>query len=90
MEKVFYTAEQKNVLKRETESVMSSMKPMTQATGIMILDALGEQQNTLQNIEGILQRIEKSVGTRKEKFVPSWRDDKGNARHLSGRLEKNP
>lgn len=61
MEKVFYTEEQKDVLKRETESAMSSMKPMTQATGIMILDALEEQQNTLQNIEGILQRIEKNV-----------------------------
>lgn len=61
MEKVFYTAEQKNVLKRESESAMSSMKPMTRATGVMILDALGEQQNTLQNIEGILQRIEKNV-----------------------------
>lgn len=61
MEKVFYTAEQKDVLKRESENTMASIKPMTQATGIMILDALGEQQNTLQNIERILQRVEKLI-----------------------------
>lgn len=61
MKKVFYVAEQKNILKRETETSMANMNPMTQATGIMILDALGKQQNTLQNIESILQRIEKLI-----------------------------
>lgn len=90
MEKVFYTAEQKNVLKRETENTMASMKPMTQATGIMILDVLGEQQNTLQNIESILQRIEKAIGANKEKFIPEICDNEGNIRKCYGKPTTNP
>lgn len=61
MSEVFYTAEQKNILKEEMKKCSSQMSPMLQSTGLMILDTLGEQQNTLQNIENILQRIEKII-----------------------------
>ena len=54
----FYTAEQKDVLKAESETDRANKNPMFQSTGLMILDTLGEQQNTLQNIERILQSIE--------------------------------
>lgn len=55
----FYTAEQKDVLKEYSVSKEANRTPITESTGARILDALGEQQNTLQNIERILQRIEK-------------------------------
>lgn len=61
MPEVFYTAEQKNILKEESKKDTSMRNSMSQSTGLMILDALGEQQNTLQNIESILQRIEKLI-----------------------------
>lgn len=57
MKEVFYTAEQKSVLQKEMKTEMANRYPVLQSTGIMILDVLGEQQNTLQNIEEILQRI---------------------------------
>lgn len=61
MKEVFYTSEQKNILQKEMKSENANKIPMVQSTGIMILDVLGEQQNTLQNIENILQRIEKLI-----------------------------
>ncbi|MCM1224429.1 MAG: hypothetical protein NC548_59270 [Lachnospiraceae bacterium] len=61
MENVFYTKEQKNMLESEFKKEIANISPMTQATGLMILDTLGEQQNTLQNIESILRRIEKAI-----------------------------
>lgn len=57
----FYTAEQKNVLKEYSTSNGAKRTPITESTGARILDALGEQQNTLQNIERILQRIEEVI-----------------------------
>lgn len=61
MKEVFYTSEQKSILQKEMKSENANKIPMVQSTGIMILDVLGEQQNTLQNIENILQRIEKLI-----------------------------
>lgn len=57
----FYTAEQKNVLKEYSASKGAKRTPITESTGARILDALGEQRNTLQNIERTLQRIEKII-----------------------------
>lgn len=60
MKEVFYTSEQKSILQK-IKSENANKIPVVQSTGIMILDVLGEQQNTLQNIESILQRIEKLI-----------------------------
>ena len=60
-EKVFYTSEQKDVLSKASKSERAKITPVSEATGALILDALGEQQNTLQNIESILQRIKDSI-----------------------------
>lgn len=60
-EKVFYTSEQKDVLSNVSKSERAKITPVSEATGALILDALGEQQNTLQNIESILQRIKNSI-----------------------------
>lgn len=60
-EKVFYTSEQKDVLSKVSKSERAKITPVSEATGALILDALGEQQNTLQNIESILQRIKNSI-----------------------------
>lgn len=57
----FYTAEQKDVLKEYSVSKDAKRTLITESTGARILDALGEQQNTLQNIERILQRIEEFI-----------------------------
>lgn len=57
----FYTAEQKDMLKEYSASKEAKRAPITESTGARILDALGEQQNTLQNIFNILQRIEKVI-----------------------------
>lgn len=61
MKKTFYTQQQKEVLETEFTKETSKVKPLTEATGLMILDTLGEQQNALQNIEAILQRIEQAT-----------------------------
>ncbi len=61
MKEVFYTEEQKEVLGKEIQTNKANGIPMTQSVGLMILDVLGEQQNTLQNIECILQRMEKVI-----------------------------
>lgn len=61
MKEVFYTSEQKSILQKEMKSENANKMPIVQSTGIMILDVLGEQQNALQNIENILQRIEKLI-----------------------------
>ena len=58
MKKIFYTQEQKDVLKEMSKDKLQKRIPMSEATAALVLDALGEQQNTLQNIEGILRRIE--------------------------------
>ena len=60
-EKVFYTSEQKDVLSKVSKSERAKITPVSEATGALLLDALGEQQNTLQNIESILQRIKDSI-----------------------------
>lgn len=60
-EKAFYTSEQKDVLSKVSKSERAKITPVSEATGALILDALGEQQNTLQNIESILQRIKDSI-----------------------------
>ena len=60
-EKVFYTSEQKDVLSKVSKSERAKITPVSEATGALILDVLGEQQNTLQNIESILQRIKDSI-----------------------------
>ena len=60
-EKAFYTSEQKDVLSKVSKSERAKITPVSEATGALLLDALGEQQNTLQNIESILQRIEKTI-----------------------------
>lgn len=57
----FYTEEQKEELREYSASKNAMRNPITESTGARILDALGEQQNTLQNIERILQRIEKGL-----------------------------
>ncbi|TGY96883.1 hypothetical protein E5329_07765 [Petralouisia muris] len=57
----FYTAEQKDVLKEYSVSKDAKRTLITESTGARILDALGEQQNMLQNIEHILQRIEEVI-----------------------------
>lgn len=60
-EKVFYTSEQKDVLSKVSKSERAKITPVSEATCALILDVLGEQQNTLQNIESILQRIKNSI-----------------------------
>lgn len=50
--------QQKDVLKEYSASKDAKRTPITESMGARILDALGEQQNTLQNIERILQNIE--------------------------------
>lgn len=58
MREVFYTKEQKSTLQKISEDNSKKRLPASEATAALVLDALGEQQNTLQNIESILQRIE--------------------------------
>lgn len=60
MEK-FYTANQRDILRERANSPFLTQRPISEATGAVILDALGEQQNTLQNIQDILQRIAEGV-----------------------------
>ena len=62
----FYTAEQKDVLKAESETGRANKNPMFQSTGLMILDTIGEHQNTLQSIERTLQRIEQLLSAEKQ------------------------
>lgn len=57
----FYTEEQREVLRKLSISDGAKRSPISKAEYALILDVLGEQQNTLQNIEGILQRIEKAI-----------------------------
>jgi len=57
----FYTEEQKEFLRELSISDGAKRSPILKAEYALILDVLGEQQNTLQNIEGILQRIEKVI-----------------------------
>ena len=54
----FYTNEQESHDEAIADLVHGKMKPMSEATGEAILTVLREQQNTLQNIWRILQRIE--------------------------------
>lgn len=61
MSEVFYTKEQKDVLKDLCKSDQARQMPMTASIGIAMLDALGEIANALQNIEQILQRIENTI-----------------------------
>lgn len=58
---VLYTPEQEDVLKKMLQTEKPNKNPLFQSTDLMILDALDEQQNTLQNIENILQRIEEII-----------------------------
>ncbi len=46
------------MLKEYSASKDAKRTPITESMEARILDALGEQQNTLQNIERILQNIE--------------------------------
>lgn len=62
----FYTEEQKDVLKAEAETDRANKNPMFQSTGLMILDTIGEQQNTLQSIERTLQRIDQLLSAEKQ------------------------
>lgn len=62
----FYTKEQKDILKEYSDSKNAKSIPITESTGAKILDALGEQQNTLQNIESILQRISEALTAEKQ------------------------
>ena len=65
-----YTEEQKDVLKAEAETNRENKNPMFQSTGLMILDTIGEQQNTLQSIERTLQRIEQLLlAEKKEEYI---------------------
>ena len=65
-EEKFYTSEQKKKLKAQSKSEFAQRIPMSEASAACLLDALGEQQNTLQNIEAILQRIEQKVNLDKQ------------------------
>lgn len=65
----FYTEQQKEELREYSSSKNAMRNPVTESTGAKILDALGEQQNTLQNIESILQRIEEVLTPEKQHEV---------------------
>lgn len=54
----FYTKSQKEDIQKKIKDPIYSMTPMNETTGLVLLDILGEQQNTLQDIEHTLQRIE--------------------------------
>jgi len=62
----FYTEEQEEELREYSSSKNAMRNPITESTGTKILDALGEQQNTLQDIKSILQRIEKVLAAEKQ------------------------
>lgn len=55
MRDLFYTEEQRERLKTIATDSAARHKPMSEATGALILDALGEQQNTLQIIAAALE-----------------------------------
>lgn len=68
MEK-FYTEEQKEELREYSSSKNAMRSPITESTGAKILDALGEQQNTLQNIESTLKHIAEVLTEEKQHEV---------------------
>lgn len=49
-----------------------------------------ELLNTLKSIDGTLKRIEQSIETKKERFVPEFGDNKGNVCKCYGRPTANP
>lgn len=57
----FYTEEQREALSEKAQNSMNRHRGMSESTGLMMLDALGEQQNTLQRIESLLSDREKEV-----------------------------
>ena len=46
--------------------------------------------NTLKSIDGTLKRIEQSLGTKKERFVPEICDSEGNVHKCYGKPVSNP
>lgn len=66
MGELFYTEEEREAVKAMQREAGASRKPITQAMGAMIIDALGEQQNTLQIIARILAE---SKENREEKYI---------------------
>lgn len=48
-----------------------------------------ELLNTLKSIDGALKRIEQSIETKKERFVPEFGDNKGNVCKCYGRPTAN-
>lgn len=49
------------------------------------LEGKEELLNTLKSIDGTLKRIEQSLGTKKERFVPEVCDSEGNVRKCYGK-----
>lgn len=52
MKELFYTEEQREKLKSISKDVGAKRRPLSEAMGALILDALGEMQNTMQAILG--------------------------------------
>lgn len=67
MEKSFkaYTEEEEKELKKIIESGAASRMFFTQSMGASLMDAVGRQGNTLQNILDTLQRIETILAEQK-------------------------
>lgn len=58
---IAYTEEEEKELKKVIESGAANRMFFTQSMGASLMDTVGRQGNTLQNIERILQRIENKL-----------------------------
>lgn len=65
MNDIFYTKEQKLKLIDLQNKSKAKQEPISMAVGLAILDALGEQQNTLQSISEIAEIIAEALIERK-------------------------
>lgn len=73
MAKPFYTPEQKEALNKLSKN--SRGRGMTEAMGARMLDALGEQQNTLQSIEMALREISRMGSLSKQCAIEASNKD---------------
>lgn len=71
MRDLFYTEEQRGRLKEMAEDSSARHRPLSEATGAAILDALGEQQNTMLIILDEIRKL--NTGEMQEKEVSGGR-----------------
>lgn len=56
-----YTEKEKEMLKKRSESIYAQRAPISEATGAVLLDCLGEIQNALQTLTEEVRKLEAIV-----------------------------